>query len=60
MKLREFRLKKKKTQKQMAETVGISKSMYEKLEYGITQPSLETIKKFKEVFKDFDTKIFLD
>ena len=47
MKLKEFRLKKGLTQEQMAKLVGISKSMYEKLEYNQARPSLETIEKFK-------------
>lgn len=59
MTLKEFRLKKKKTQQEMADLVGITKSMYEKLEYGIRSPSINTIKKFKNVFKDFNVNIFL-
>lgn len=60
MTLKDFRIKKKKTQQQMADIVGISKSMYEKLEYNQTKPSIETIRKFKEAFKDFNTNIFLN
>ena len=59
MKLKEFRLKKGLTQEQMAKLVGISKSMYEKIEYEERKPSIDTMKKFKEVFKDLDINIFL-
>ncbi len=59
MKLKEFRLKKGLTIEQMAKLVGISKSMYEKLEYEERKPSVETMKKFKEIFKEFDLNIFL-
>ena len=48
-----------KTQHEMAELLEISYSMYQKLEYGIVKPSVETIKKFRETFKDFDINIFL-
>ena len=60
MKLKEFRLKKGLTQEQMAKLVGISKSMYEKLEYNQARPSIEMIEKFKAVFKDLDINIFLN
>ena len=59
MKLKEYRLKKGITQEQMAKLVGISKSMYEKIEYEERKPSIDTMKKFKEVFKDLDINIFL-
>lgn len=48
-----------KTQQEMADLLKISFSMYQKLEYGIVKPSVETIKKFRETFKDFDINIFL-
>lgn len=60
MKLKQFRLDKGLTQEKMAKLVGISKSMYEKLEYEQVRPSLETIEKFKAVFKDIDLNIFLN
>ncbi len=60
MTLKEFRLKKEKTQQEMADLVGITKSMYEKLEYNERKPSVETIQKFKTVFKDFESEIFLE
>ena len=48
-----------KTQREMAELLGVSKSMYEKYEYGIYKPSIKVMKRFKEIFKDFDINIFL-
>ncbi len=60
MTLKDFRIKKKKTQQEMADVIGISKSMYEKLEYNQTKPSIETIQKFKKAFKDFNINIFLN
>lgn len=60
MTLKEFRLSKKLTQKEMAEKLGLSKSMIEKLEYNQARPSIETIEKFEEVFKDFNINIFLN
>ena len=59
MKLKEFRLNKGLTQEQMAKLVGISKSMYEIIEYEERKPSIDTMKKSKEVFKDLDINIFL-
>lgn len=59
MTLKEFRTKKRLTQREMAEKVGITKSMYEKLEYNQVNPSIETIRKFKEAFRDFNPNIFL-
>lgn len=59
MTLKEYRMSKKMTQQEMAEKLGISKSMIEKLEYGLAEPSMKTIKKFKEKFNDFKTEIFL-
>lgn len=60
MTLKEFRQKKNKTKQQMADLIKLSLSMYEKLESGQRKPSVDTIKRFKEVFKDFDTNIFLN
>lgn len=60
MTLKEFRAKHNKTQQEMANLVGITKSMYEKLEYNQVNPSIDTIKKFKKAFKDFNPNIFLN
>ena len=55
----EFRKEKELTLQEMADKIGISKSMYEKIEYGDAKPSLKTMKKMKEVFNDLDINIFL-
>lgn len=60
MTLKEFRIKKRLTQREISEKVGISKSMYEKLEYYQVSPSVWTIKKFQKAFPDFDPNIFLN
>lgn len=48
-----------KTQREMAELLGVSISMYTKYEYGLYKPSIKVIKRFRELFKDFDITIFL-
>ena len=60
MTLKEFRLSKQKTVKEMADIIGISKSMYEKLESHDRTPGFNTLKKIKEKFPDFDVNIFLN
>ena len=42
MTLKDFRLSKNKTQQEMANIIGISKSAYEKYEYGDNYPSMKT------------------
>lgn len=63
MTLKEFRDIEGKTQQEMADLLGITKSMYEKLEYKQVQPSLDTLKKIKELYakykRPFDLNIFL-
>lgn len=63
MTLKEFREIENKTQREMAEMLGITKSMYEKLEYKQTKPSVETLKKIKDLYEEFkrpfDIDIFL-
>lgn len=63
MTLKEFREIEKKTQQEMADILGITKSMYEKLEYKQVRPSIETLKKiqilFNEYRRPFDVNIFL-
>ena len=43
---------------EMANTIGISKSYYEKIEMGFRVPSSNFIKKIKIHFPQFDTNIF--
>ena len=58
--LKKFRISMKKSQEEMATAWGISLSFYIKIELGLKDPSLKTIKKFKEAFPKANTnKIFL-
>lgn len=60
-KLIEFRKKQKKTQLDMANLLDITLSFYTKLELGLKNPSLKTIKRFKNVFQEADIdNIFLN
>lgn len=63
MTLQDFRKIENKTQQEMANMLGITKSMYEKLEYKQTKPSIETLKKIKKLFekykRPFNVDIFL-
>lgn len=60
-KLIAFRKKQKLTQEETAELLGISASMYQALEYGYRQPSINTLNKFKAHFPKMNiTDIFLD
>jgi DNA-binding XRE family transcriptional regulator/predicted RNase H-like HicB family nuclease len=54
--LREIRMKKGLTQKDVAEKLGISQQAYAKLETPKSNPSLDTLKKISEAF---DTEIDL-
>ena len=42
----------------MAKSIGISKSLYEKVEYGQRKPSRNFISKFKEKYPHVDINIF--
>lgn len=58
--LRKFRNSLNKSQNEMAKLLEITLSFYSKLELGLKNPSLNTVKKFKEVFPTADVeKIFL-
>lgn len=60
-KLVAFREKHKLTQKELAEKLGISFAMYQAIEYGYRNPSLETLNKFKTTFPKMNiADIFLD
>lgn len=48
--LKAFRTSLKKSQSEMANLLDITLSFYSKLELGLKNPSLKTIKRFKEVF----------
>lgn len=51
-KLINFRKEKCKSQLEMAKLLGVSLSLYEKVERGIRNPSYKFICKFKNVFYD--------
>lgn len=60
-KLIAFREKHKLTQKELAEKLNISFAMYQAIEYGYRNPSLDTLNKFKAAFPKMNiTDIFLD
>ena len=44
----------------MACNIGVSQSLYEKIEFGARLPSRTFLKKFKEKYPDFDMNIFFD
>lgn len=48
----DFRNLNKLTQKEMAKKLGITPSMYSKLELGLRNPSYDLLFKFKKVFKN--------
>lgn len=51
-----FRKSQDKTKRQMATLLGISESYYEKIEYGVRNPSYNFIKKFKIKFPQADVE----
>lgn len=55
-----FRKSKGYTTKDMAEYIGVSRSLYEKIEFGARLPSRSFLKKFKEKYPDFDINIFFE
>lgn len=58
--LKKFRNSLNKSQNEMAKALDITLSFYSKLELGLKNPSLSTIKRFKEIFPTADVeKIFL-
>lgn len=58
--LKDFRNDKSNTLDEMASKIGVSKSLYEKIEYGDRTPSAKFIKKFKEAFPEVDINIFFE
>lgn len=56
--LKKFRISLGFTAIEMAEKIGISKSLYDKVETGARKPSREFTTKLKEVFPQFDVNIF--
>ena len=56
--LKEFRNSLGLTTIEMSEKIGVSKSLYDKVEAGARKPSREFMTKLKEVFPQFDVNIF--
>lgn len=56
--LKQFRISLGFTSVEMAEKIGISKSLYNKVETGARKPSREFTTKLKEAFPQFDVNIF--
>jgi len=48
----DFRNLNKLTQKEMANRIGITLSLYSKVELGLRNPSYDFLVKFKKVFRD--------
>lgn len=56
--LKQFRIGRNLTTTEMSNKIGVSKSLYEKVELGIRKPSREFTTKFKKTFPEFDVNIF--
>ena len=56
--MKKFRNSKGFTASEMADKLGISKSLYEKIEYDDRQHSRNFMERFKKAFPDFDMNIF--
>lgn len=54
----EFRKDNSLTKQEMANMLGVSLSLYEKVECSDRQPSRSFLSKFKEVFPSYDMNIF--
>lgn len=58
--LKQLRESKQLTISEMANKIGVSKSLYEKIEYGDRNPSTNFIKKFKLTFPTEDINNFFN
>ncbi len=56
--LKRFRLENGLSQNEMATRLGVSKSFYEKVEYGERNLSRDFLQKFKRAFPSYDMNIF--
>ena len=56
--LKEFRISLGYTIQQIAISMGVSKSLYEKVEMGFRKPSSSFISKLKKTYPQFDINIF--
>lgn len=58
--LKKFRVNKELSREQMANKLGISLSLYDKIEFGVRTPSRNFLNRFKKAFPEFDMNIFFD
>lgn len=58
--LREFRESLGYSKQEIADALHISKSFYEKIEWGIREPSHNFLRRFKKSFPTFDMNIFFE
>ena len=58
--LKELRLNRGYSRKQMAKLLDISLSQYDKVEFGQRMPSQTFLRKFKQKFPEFDMNIFFE
>ncbi len=58
--LSELRKDKKLSTVEMAEFIGVSESLYTKIEYGARKPSRSFMQKFKNAFPECDMNIFFN
>ncbi len=56
--LTELRKSKNMSTCDMADFIGVSESLYNKIEYGARQPSRSFMQKFKQAFPEYDMNIF--
>ena len=58
--LKEFRISLNLTTQQFADSIKVSKSLYEKVESGVRKPSRCFMSKLKERYPQFDVNIFFN
>lgn len=58
--LKKFRLSLGLTITGFSTSIRVSKSLYEKIEYGVRKPSRGFITKLKKAYPQFDTNIFFN
>ena len=56
--LKKFRTDKGMSREQMAEKLGVSLSLYDKIEFEARTPSRNFLNRFKQAFPEFDMNIF--
>ena len=56
--LKKFRADKGMSREQMAEKLGVSLSLYDKIEFEARTPSRNFLNRFKQAFPEFDMNIF--